>query len=180
MWAHFSVSGLSHPSSPDSVGSRRLQRRDERDVGWAGSHRGSPAKKPPTALEGQDCPMAAHVHVHHLLLQPAVGHVCGVDGKTPRHANVSIPPMMICQNQTDSCLLPRSLPSLLTSSWRQVYRETRSAMSHLVLEYVKSSPQSPAWVTPSAHSSYCNLLYIQQTHSGVLQLPVVTPLSFIL
>lgn len=140
---------FSHPSSPDSVGSRRLQRRDERDVGWAGSHRGGPAKKLPTALEGQDCPMAAHLHVRHLLLQPAVRHVGGVDGKALLHAYFSHPNNDVRQNQTDSCLLCRSPPSHLTSSWRRVYRETRSAMSHLASEFVKSSPQSPVWVTPS-------------------------------
>lgn len=158
-----SVARLSHPSSPDTVGPRWLQTGDGRDAGWAGGHWGSPTKKPSAAPEGQDCPMAAHHHVPHLLLQPAVGHVRGEDGNALFHVDVSIQTMKIiaAQNLINASLLPSSVSSLLTSSWRQVYRETWSAILPWVLEYLKSSLPFPAWVTPSLCSW---ALYLHSTH----------------
>lgn len=44
-------------------------------------------------------------------------------------------------------LLPRSVSSLLTSSWRQAYQDTGSPTSLLVLGCLRAPPQSSLWET---------------------------------
>ena len=142
MWAKeqlFSVCvfGLFPPSSPESVGSGWLRTGDGRDVGGAGGHRCSATKDPSAAAEGQDRPMAASHHVHHLLVQPAVGHVYGKDGIT-----ASKRALFILNN------------TIINQCFSLSQINTFSFDIFLKAECLKSSPPSPVWVNMSSLSPH--------------------------